>query len=73
MEQTPIALEELFEELKDRAFTDCAFSREEWDDLIIALVQEKRAHITMTDDAWTALSEALRVRYEEFQGELAQM
>ena len=73
METVTLDLQECFEEVKDRAFTSAAFSRAEWDEVVENVLNEKRATAPLSEDAWADVRDALCLRYEEFQGELAEM
>ena len=42
MENLTLNLEELYEQIKERAFTEGAFTREEWDDVCDELLDSKR-------------------------------
>lgn len=71
MDNLTLNLQELFEEIKERAFAEGAFSREEWADIVDEVIEEKREVQEIHDDVdLTEMREALKVRYEEFEGEI---
>jgi len=71
MENLSFNLEELYEEIKERAFTEGAFSREEWDDLVGEILDSKREFEEMHEDLdWTEIREALQARYDDFATEI---
>lgn len=71
MENLTINIGGLFEEIKERAFSEGAFSREEWSDIVDEVIEEKREVQEIHDDVdLTEMREALKARYEEFQNEI---
>lgn len=71
MENLAFNLEELYEEIKERAFGDGAFSREEWDGLVEEILEDKREVQEMHDDVdWEEMKEALRARFSDFEIEI---
>lgn len=71
MENLTLNLQELFEEIKERAFGDGAFSREEWNDIVDEVIEEKREVQEIHDDVdLTEMREALKARYDEFESEI---
>lgn len=67
MDNLTFSIEDLYEEVKEKAFGDGAFSREEWNDLIDELLEEKRGTMEIDDDDdWRYITEALQARYEDF-------
>ncbi len=74
MENLTLNLEDLYEQIKERAFTDGAFTREEWDDVVDEILDSKRDFEEISDDVdWEEIREALRARYEEFESEIPEM
>lgn len=74
MENLTLNLEDLYEQIKERAFTEGAFSREEWDSLIEDVLDSKREFEEISDDVdWTEVKEALKARYDEFEAEIPEM
>ena len=74
MENLTLNLEELYEQIKERAFTEGAFTREEWDDVCDELLDSKREFEEISDDVdWTEIKEALKARYDEFEAEIPEM
>jgi len=74
MDNLTFSIEDLFEELKGRAHDDGAFSREEWNDLVEELLEEKRGTMEIDDDDdWRYITESLQSRYDEFAPEVSQM
>ncbi len=74
MENLTLNLEELYEQIKERAFTEGAFSREEWDGLVEEILDSKREFEEIHDDVdWVEVKEALKARYDEFEAEIPEM
>ncbi len=74
MENVILDLEKIYEEIKERAFAEGAFSREEWDGIVDDALDSKREFEEIHDDVdWTEIAEALKARYEEFEGEIPEM
>lgn len=74
MENLTLNLEELYEQVKERAFTEGAFTREEWDDIVGDLLDSKREFEEVHDDVdWEEIKEALRARFDEFEAEIPEM
>lgn len=74
MENLTLNLEELYVQIKERAFADGAFTREEWDDIVDEILDSKREFEEISDDVdWEEIREALRSRYEEFETEIPEM
>ena len=68
------SLEDLYEEIKERAFAEGAFSRDEWNDIVEDILNTKREFEEMHDDVdWTEIQEALIARYDDFQVETPEM
>jgi hypothetical protein len=74
MENLTLNLEKLYEELKDTAFNEGAFTLNQWSDLAEALIEGKRnlAEIDSDHDL-SGVVEALKSRYEEFKEEIQVM
>ena len=74
MENLTLNLEELYEQTKERAFTEGAFTREEWDDVVDDLLDSKREFQEVSDDVdWEEIKEALKARFDEFEAEIPEM
>lgn len=74
MENLTIDLEELYQEVKERAFAEGAFGREEWRDLVEVVLDEKREFDEMHDDTeWVETQEALEMRFSDFQLEIPEV
>jgi polyhydroxyalkanoate synthesis regulator phasin len=74
MENLTVNLEELFNEAKDKAIDDGALSREEWNELIEELLEEKRQFSELHDDeSWVEIRESLQARYDDFMSETEEM
>lgn len=74
MENLTININELYDVIKERAFDEGAFSREEWDDLVDEILEEKREWQEVDDDAdWGEIREALQARYDDFAAEIPEM
>ncbi len=68
------SLEDLYEEIKERAFAEGAFSRDEWNGLVEEILNTKREFEEMHEDFdWTEIQEALIARYDDFQVETPEM
>lgn len=74
MENLTLNLEELYEQVKDRAFTEGAFAREEWDDIVDDLLDSKREFEEISDDVdWEEIREVLRAKYDDFEADIPEM
>jgi len=74
MENLTLNLEELYEQVKDRAFTEGAFAREEWDDIVDDLLDSKREFEEISDDVdWAEIREALQAKYDDFEADIPEM
>jgi len=69
-----MSLEEIYEEVRDRAKSEGAFSREEWNDIVDEILEEKRETSELhDDDDWAQIKEALQGRYEEMEEEVSEL
>jgi hypothetical protein len=74
MENLTVNLEELFNEMKDRAIDEGALSREEWNELVEEILEEKRQFSELhDDDSWVEIRESLQARYDDFMSETEEM
>lgn len=74
MENITLNLEDIYEEIKERAFAEGAFAREQWRDLVDEILDAKRDFGETHDDVdWEEMREALVVRYDEFAEEVPEM
>lgn len=74
MENLTVNLEELFNEVKDRAMDEGALSREEWNELVEEMLDEKRQFSELhDDDSWVEIRESLQARYDDFMSETEEM
>lgn len=74
MQQLALNIEDLYNEAKEQAFNEGAFSREEWEDIVTAIVNEKLGVQEMHDDEDTAeIREVLLARFSDFTEELGTM
>jgi len=74
MENLTVNLEELFNEAKDKAIDEGALSREQWNELIEELLDEKRQFSEIhDDDSWAEIRESLQARYDDFMSETEEM
>lgn len=74
MDNLTLSIEDLYEEIKDHAFSEGAFSREEWHDTIEEVLDGKREMMEIDDDDdWQYITESLRSRYEEFEKDVSLM
>lgn len=71
METTTLNLEELYEQVKERAFTEGAFAREEWDAIVDELLDAKREFEETSDDVdWEEIREVLQTKYDDFEADI---
>jgi len=74
MENLELNLEELFEEVKERAMEEGALSRDQWDDMVEAVLDGKREFNEIHDDeSWGEIQESLKARFDEFMNESEEM
>ncbi len=67
-------LEELFNEIKDRAMEEGALGRDEWHDLVDEILEDKRQFSELHDDeSWSEIRESLLARYDDFMSETDEM
>ena len=70
MENIAFNLEELFSEISERATSEGALSREEWNDIVDAVLDEKREFGEIhDDDDWEQMTDALKSRFSDFSTE----
>jgi hypothetical protein len=64
-------IEEIYEELKQRALDEALYAREEWEDLVEETLQEKIDRGEMPDDdSYMEILETLKGRFDEFRLEI---
>lgn len=69
-----MSLEEIYEEVRERAEKEGAFSREEWNDIVDEVLEERREAGSMhDDDDWAQIREALQGRYEEAEDDVVDL
>ncbi len=74
MDNLAFSLEDLYVEVKERALSEGALSREEWDDLVETVLDEKREFEEINDDDdWGEMRESLQARYDDFRSEVPEM
>jgi hypothetical protein len=73
MEDTTINIEGLYEEIKERAFDEGAFSQEEWESIVDDVLEQKREWTEADDVDWEEMKESLRARFEDFEAEIPVM
>lgn len=74
MENVILDIEVLYDEVKERALAEGAFGREEWNDIIDLLLDEKRVEANEHEDIdWVDIQEALQARYKDFAGEIPEV
>jgi Zn-finger domain-containing protein len=74
MDNLTLSIEDLFDEISNRARTEGAFSREEWHDTIEEVLEEKREVMEIDDDDdFRYMTESLQARFEQFSHDLARM
>lgn len=74
MENLAFDMEGLFDEVRDRAEGNGAYSREEWDDIVTEVLDSKREFMELDDDqSWEELKEALCARYDDFAEGIREM
>jgi len=67
MDNLTFSIEDLYEEVKERAETDGVLTREEWHDLVEEILEEKRGSMGIDDDDdWQYLVESLQSRYDQY-------
>ncbi|MBU1915882.1 hypothetical protein KKC47_02010 [Patescibacteria group bacterium] len=71
MDNLTLSIEDLYEEVCDRARSDGVLSREEWHDLVDEVLEEKRSQLKIEDDDdWQYITESLQTRFELFSQEI---
>jgi hypothetical protein len=73
MENIAINIEDLYAEIKDRAFNEGAFTQEEWDDIVDQIIEEKREWTEEDDINWEEIADAMRARFDDFSAEIPEM
>ncbi len=74
MDNLAFSLEDLYVEVKERALAEGALSREEWDELVESVLDEKREFEEINDDDdWGEMRESLQARYDDFRAEVPEM
>ena len=74
MDNLAYKIEDLYNEAKERARAQGAFQRDQWNDLVEAVLNDKHEFQEMDDDAAIAQIKAdLQSRYDEFQKEIGIM
>ncbi len=74
MENLTLNLDELYEQAKERATQQGAFTQEEWDGVVDEMLDSKREFEEINDDVdWAEIKEALQARFEEFETEMPEM
>jgi hypothetical protein len=74
MDNITLSIEDLFEEVSGRALAEGAFSRDEWNDTVEEVLEEKRGIDEMDDDdSIQYILESLRSRYDDFSQNLSLM
>ena len=67
MENLTFDLEETYNEVKERAETEGAYSRDEWHDIVDEVLDNKREFHELDGDAeWQEIAENLKMRYDDF-------
>ncbi|MBU0625826.1 hypothetical protein KKF05_05855 [Patescibacteria group bacterium] len=71
MDNLTLSIEDLYNEVCDRARSDGVLSREEWHDLVDEVLEEKRSQMKIEDDDdWQYIIESLQTRFELFSQEI---
>jgi len=74
MDNLAFDLEELFVEAKEKATAEGAFEREQWDQIIEELLEDKRQFQEMDDDEdLVSIKESLQARFDDFLAESGEM
>ncbi len=74
MDNLTLSIEDLFEEVSSRARNEGAYSREEWNDTIEEVLEEKRGMDEMDDDDnFQYVLESLQARFDQFTQGVARM
>lgn len=71
MELLSYDIDELYQQARDKALAEGAFSPEEWSDVIDLVLQEREQLGEIhDDDEISAVKEQLRGKYEDFKSEI---
>lgn len=74
MENLAVNLEEIFNEVKDKAMEEGALGRDEWNELVEQILEDKRQFSELHDDeSWVEIRESLQARYDDFMSETEEM
>ena len=74
MENLTLNIEELYEQVKDRAFAEGAFAREEWDSIVDDVLDSKREFEETGDDVdWAEIREGLQAKYDDFEADIPEI
>ena len=74
MDNLAFDLEELFVEAKEKATAEGAMEREEWDQIVEELLEDKRQFQEMDDDEdMESIKESLQARFDDFLAEAGEM
>lgn len=72
MDNLTLSIEDIYETASERARSQGAYSREEWNDLIDEILEEKRGMDEIDDDDnFQYIKESLDKRYDNFTQEMA--
>ena len=71
MENVTLNIEDIFEEIKEVAFAEGAFSRDEWTDIVDDILDSKRDSGEIHDDVdWEEIRAALVERFDQFENDI---
>jgi len=74
LDTTTIDIDQLYEQAKERAISQSAYSQEEWDTVIDEMLDSKREFEETGEDVdWEDIREVLQSRFDEFETEIPEM
>lgn len=74
MDNLAYTLGEIYKEVSEQALGQGALSREEWNELVESVLDDRRKQFRVDEDADMAqMRESLQTMYDDFQGEVGVM
>ena len=74
MENLSWTHEELFDQLKEYARSQGAFTRDAWNDTVESFLEDKHKLLEIADNTdWQQIIDGLKAKYDEFRGEVGVM
>ncbi|MFH1046772.1 MAG: hypothetical protein V1738_00575 [Patescibacteria group bacterium] len=74
MDNLTLSIEDMYEEVSKRANAEGLFSREEWNDTVEEVLEEKRGTIETDDEEdFQYILESLQERFEDFSEGISMM